>query len=140
MKNATTYLLYYLIFSLFQIGFFLLIVKICFDWKAVDPNLRDLILIAGDIHCGVTSTLTDEESGLQINHYTTSPVTNHVCDFFPPLTGSLNDRYHYNHLPLGKKFRNFLEVDIRFDEENTNIQAKLVPISTDIFKNSEWED
>ena len=63
-----------------------------------------------------------------------------VCDFFPPLTGSLNERFHFNHLPLGKKFRNFLEVDIRFDEECTNIQAKIVPVSTDIFKDHVWED
>ena len=115
-------------------------VEKCFDWKGSDPSLRDLIFVAGDIHCGVTTTLTDEESGLQINHFTTSPITNHVCDFFPPLSGSLNERFHFNHLPLGTKFRNFLEVDIRFDEECTSIQAKLVPISTDIFKNHEWED
>ena len=111
-----------------------------FAWKAVDPDLRDIIFVAGDIHCGVTTTLTDEDSGLQINHYTTSPITNHVCDFFPPLTGSLNERFHFNHLPLGKKFRNFLEVDIHFDEERTNIQAKIVPVSTDIFKDPVWED
>jgi len=116
------------------------LVEMSFAWKAVDPDLRDIIFVAGDIHCGVTTTLTDEDSGLQINHYTTSPITNHVCDFFPPLTGSLNERFHFNHLPLGKKFRNFLEVDIRFDEECTNIQAKIVPVSTDIFKDHVWED
>ena len=114
------------------------LVEICFSWKSGDPDLRDLIFIAGDIHCGVTSVLTDEETGLQINHYTTSPVTNHVCDFFSPLSGAINDRFHFSHLPLGKKFRNFLEVDIRFEDECTNIQAKLVPISNDIFKNPEW--
>ena len=116
------------------------LVEICFNWKAGDPDLRDIIFVAGDIHCGVTTTLTDEESGLQINHFTTSPITNHVCDFFPPLSGSLSDRFHYNHLPLGKKFRNFLEIDIRFDEECTSIQAKLVPVSTDVFKNHVWEE
>ena len=51
-----------------------------------------------------------------------------------------NERFHFNHLPLGKKFRNFLEVDIRFDEEFTNIMAKIVPVSTDIFKDHVWED
>ena len=116
------------------------LVELCFKWKSEDTCLRDLIFVAGDIHCGVTTILTDEETGLQINHYTTSPVTNHVCQFFPPLSGSLNQRFHFNHLPLGKHFRNFLEVDIDFDEECTSIQGKLVPVSTDIFKNHDWNE
>ena len=115
------------------------LMDICFAWKG-DSSQRDLILVAGDIHCGVTSIITDEESGLQINHYTTSPITNHVCDFFPDLNGNLNERYRFSHLPLGNKFRNYLEVDVRLDEECTSIQAKLVPVSNDIFKNQEWEE
>ena len=71
---------------------------------------RDLIFIAGDIHCGVTSVVTDKTTGLQINHFTTSPITNHVCDFFPDLRGDLNERFHFNHLPLGNDFRNYLDV------------------------------
>ena len=31
-------------------------------------------------------------------------------------------------------------MDIRFEEEFTNIQAKIVPVSTDIFKEHVWED
>ncbi len=115
------------------------LVEICFNWKAEADGAKDVILVAGDIHCGVTSCLTDEETGLQINHYTTSPVTNHVCKFFPSLSGSLSERFHFNHLPLGKNFRNYLDVDIRFDEDTTSIQAKLIPISTDIFKNTDWK-
>ena len=111
------------------------LVKICFDWKAKGNGIHDLIFIAGDIHCGVTTILTDEETGLQINHFTTSPVTNHVCDFFPALTGKLSDRFHFKNLPLGKSFRNYLDVEIIIDEDITQIQARLVPISTDVFKN-----
>ena len=58
------------------------LVELCFDWKSQGEGMRDLIFIGGDIHCGVTTVLTDEESGLQINHFTTSPVTNHVCGKF----------------------------------------------------------
>ena len=96
--------------------------------------------VGGDIHCGVTSIVSDEESGLQINCYTTSPITNHVCPFFPDLNGNLSERYRFSHLPLGDKFRNYLEVDIRFDEDDTSIQAKLVPVPSDIFKNPKWEE
>ena len=35
--------------------------------------------MGGDIHCGVTSDIHDEETELSIRHVTTSPVTNHVC-------------------------------------------------------------
>ena len=114
------------------------LVEMCFSWKEQGDGLRDLIMVSGDIHCGVTSILTDQESGLQINHYVTSPITNHVCQFFPPLQGSLNDRFQFSHLPLGKTFRNYLDVDINFEEDCTEIQAKLVPISTDIFKNTKF--
>ena len=36
-------------------------------------------MLGGDIHCGVTSDIHDEETELSIRHVTTSPVTNHVC-------------------------------------------------------------
>ena len=115
------------------------LVEICFQWKSEGDGFKDLIFVAGDIHCGVTSCLTDEKSGLQINHYTTSPVTNHVCKFYPALNGSLNERFHFSHLPMGRTFRNYLDVDIRIEEDQTAIQARLVPISTDIFKNTDWK-
>ena len=35
------------------------LVKICFDWKAKGDGMHDLIFIAGDIHCGVTTILTE---------------------------------------------------------------------------------
>ena len=113
--------------------------EMSFKWKEEGDGIRDIIWVGGDIHTGCTSILTDQESGLQINHYVTSPVTNHVCQFFPKLNGQLNERYHYSHLPLGEMFRNYLDVDIFFDEDSTMIQAKLVPISCDIFKNTEYK-
>ena len=38
-----------------------------------------VVMLGGDIHCGVTSDIHDEDTELSIRHVTTSPVTNHVC-------------------------------------------------------------
>ena len=113
----------------------------CFSWKLAGEEKgigKDVLLIGGDIHCGVTSVIRDNETGLLINHITTSPVTNHVCDFFPSLSGNISDRYNFSHLPLGKQFRNYADVRINVEEEEVFIQARLIPISTDIFKNLTW--
>ena len=37
------------------------LIERCFAWKSEDPCLRDMIFVAGDIHCGVTITLTGKE-------------------------------------------------------------------------------
>ena len=118
------------------------LLDLCFSWKAEGENSgigRDVLLIGGDIHCGVTSVIRDDETGLQINHLTTSPITNHVCKFFPPLAGSISDRYNFSHLPLGTKFRNYADISINIGDDDVFIQAKLIPISTDIFKDNTWE-
>lgn len=73
---------------------------------------RDVILIGGDIHTAATSVIYDQENNLEIRHFTTSPITNHVCKFFPALEGSLNDRYSYKHEPLGEGKRNYLDIDV----------------------------
>ena len=117
------------------------LLDLCFSWKEEGEQNgagRDVLLIGGDIHCGVTSVIRDDETGLQINHLTTSPVTNHVCKFFPPSSGCISERYNFSHLPLGKKFRNYADININIDEDDVIIQAKLVPISTDIFKDNTW--
>ena len=117
------------------------LMDLCFFWKAEGEETgmgRDVLLIGGDIHCGVTSVIRDEETGLQINHLTTSPVTNHVCKFFPPLSGNISGRYSFSHLPLGQQFRNYADISIDIGDDDVNIQAKLVPISTDIFKDKKW--
>ena len=88
------------------------LVELCFDWKSQGEGMRDLIFIGGDIHCGVTTVLTDEESGLQINHFTTSPVTNHVCGKF--------FGFCYRHEVLSKK-KNKLHIKLicyLFSREN----------------------
>ncbi len=41
------------------------LLDLCFAWKA--EGSREVLFIAGDIHCGVTSVVRDEETGLQIN-------------------------------------------------------------------------
>ena len=81
----------------------------------------------------------DEETGLQINHLTASPVTNHVCKFFPPPQGEISDRYNFSHLPLGQKFRNYADVSVTIGEDDVAVHARLVPISTDIFKDTTWQ-
>ena len=117
------------------------LLDLCFSWKAEGEKNgigRDILLIGGDIHCGVTSVIRDDETGLQINHLTTSPITNHVCKFYPPLAGNISARYNFSHLPLGQKFRNYADVTVNIGDDDVFIQAKLVPISTDIFKDNTW--
>ena len=112
-----------------------------FSWKLAGEEKgigKDVILIGGEIHCGVTSVIRDNETGLLINHITTSPVTNHVDDFVPSLSGNISSRYNFSHLPLGKQFRNYADVRINIEEEEVFIQARLIPISTDIFKVDTW--
>ena len=113
----------------------------CFSWKLAGEEKgigKDVIMIGGEIHCGVTSVIRDNETGLLINHITTSPVTNHVDDFVPSLSGNISNRYNFSHLPLGKHFRNYADVRINIEEEEVFIQARLIPISTDIFKIDTW--
>ena len=117
------------------------LLDMCFAWKFKGEELeteREVLLIGGDIHCGVTSIIRDNETGLQISQLTTSPVTNHVCKFFPKPSGEVSERYNYSHLPLGDKFRNYADVMINIADDGVFVQAKLVPISTDIFKDTTW--
>lgn len=118
------------------------LLDLCFNWKAAgeaDSIQREVLLIGGDIHCGVTSVIRDDNTGLQINQLTTSPVTNHVCKFFPPSEGVINERYNFSHLPLGQKFRNYADIQISVFEDQVNVQGQLIPISTDIFKDTTWK-
>ena len=117
------------------------LLDMCFSWILEGENIgvgRDILMLGGDIHCGVTSVIRDNENGLTINHITTSPVTNHVCKYFPPLSGNISKRYGFSHLPLGRQFRNYADIRINIEENEVFIQAKLVPISTDIFKRKTW--
>lgn len=118
------------------------LLDLCFTWKQAserDGVPREILLIGGDIHCGVTSIIRDNETGLQITQLTTSPVTNHVCKFFSKLSGNISERYNYSHLPLGDKFRNYADVHINIADDDVFVHAKLVPVSTDIFKDTTWQ-
>ncbi len=114
------------------------LLDLCFNWKRVGG--REVLLIGGDIHCGVSSAVADSESGLSIQHLTASPVTNHVCKFFPPLEGVISPRYAFTHVPLGKRFRNYADVTVNIvDESRVNVQANLIPVSTDIFAETNFD-
>jgi hypothetical protein len=46
---------------------------------------------------GVESTIKDKKTNSVIHHVTTSPLTNHVCKFFPARTGVIDARFTYEH-------------------------------------------
>jgi hypothetical protein len=125
------------------------LLDLCFSWKVAGQHIRrEVLLLGGDIHCGVTSVVRDEHTGLQIDHLTASPVTNHVCKFFPPNEGRISPRYSFSHLPLGRNVRNYADVSVDVSQTDVFVNAKLVPVPTDIFKEdaawrqaeSEWYD
>ena len=119
------------------------LLDLCFAFKAKseeDDIPREVLLIGGDIHCGVTSIVRDNKTGMQITQLTTSPVTNHVCKFFCALSGNISERYNFSHLPLGDKFRNYADVHINIADDDVFVHAKLVPVSTDIFKDTTWHN
>ena len=109
----------------------------CFDWKQQDEAARDVLLLGGDIHCGVTSDIFDDKTDLTIKHITTSPITNHVTKFFPDRSGRINDRYRYEHTPLGQKDRNYAEIVINF-EHGTEMFVNLTRVPTNMFKITDY--
>jgi hypothetical protein len=96
-----------------------------FDWKNHDKHGRDLVLLGGDIHVGVTSTVKDAKSGVEVIHLTTTPISNHVCAFFPKLQGKVNDRFSYTHEPL-KDCRNYAYIHTKAEGGHAHIDAKLI--------------
>jgi len=113
------------------------LLDLCFDWKSQDEDGREVLLLGGDIHCGVSSVIRDKNTDLTINHLTTSPVTNHVCKFFPDLHGDINDRYSYDHIALGINQRNYAEIAITIKPQ-FSVTAQLKPISTNMYKITDW--
>uniref|UniRef100_A0A7S2GZY5 PhoD-like phosphatase metallophosphatase domain-containing protein n=1 Tax=Octactis speculum TaxID=3111310 RepID=A0A7S2GZY5_9STRA len=102
----------------------------CCNWKAVDPERRDVILLGGDIHTGVESVLKDNKTGVEVKSITASPITNHVCDFYLPLEGQYDDRYSWSHKHL-KGMRNFCKIDAKFDEDGAcTMDVSMVEIPT----------
>lgn len=69
-----------------------------FDWKHAGSGERDALFVAGgtycvwcfvfgniplDIHVGVDSIITDNSTGVKIQQIVATPISNHVCEFFP---------------------------------------------------------
>lgn len=105
------------------------LLDLCFDWKAKTPG-RDVIMVGGDIHVSVDSLINDKSTGQSIRHITTSPITNHVCGFYPDLTGSLSNRYDYQHKPL-PGMRTYCTIDLDFSSGQVRAEVKLVGTPTE---------
>jgi len=99
--------------------------EVAFNWKAAGNGKRELVFIAGDIHVGVESEIFDKQTNLSAKHLTATPITNHVCKFFPKLEGNVNERFSYKHTPVDA--RNYGLVDITFDDSNTpHVNSRLI--------------
>merc|ERR1711988_1741303 len=83
--------------------------------KASKPG-REVILLGGDIHVSVETTITEVSTGIEILQLTTSPITNDVSRFRPALEGVIDDRYKYKHSaePFVKQ-RTFALIDLNFE-------------------------
>ena len=108
----------------------------CFAWKSEDSG-REVLMLGRDIHCGVTSDIRDRETELTIQHLTTSPITNHVCRYFPELEGEISERYSYSHLPLGETDRNYADISIDLEYE-TDVTARLRRVKTNMFSITDY--
>jgi len=113
------------------------ILDLSFGFKREDEDNREVLLLGGDIHCGVTSVIRDNETDLTINHLTTSPITNHVTKFFPERHGEINDRYSYDHIALGRNQRNYAEISITL-KPTFSVTAQLKAISTNMYRVTDW--
>jgi len=100
------------------------LLDLCFSWKAAEAG-REVVLLAGDIHVGVDSTIYDSATGESIRHVTTSPITNAVSPFFPPREGQLNERYTYKHTVLDG-LHNYCALDIVLLPDGRTVQADVV--------------
>mmetsp|Transcript_44594 Transcript_44594/g.129706 ORF Transcript_44594/g.129706 Transcript_44594/m.129706 type:complete len:500 (-) Transcript_44594:88-1587(-) len=95
-----------------------------FAWKAAVPG-REVLLLGGDIHVGVESTVTDSQTGLTIRQLTAGPITNAVSQFHCALEGRLNDRYTYQHTPKDKE-RNFGSIELDFRGDSVVMEARVI--------------
>ena len=95
------------------------------DWKAAGNGSRDVVLVGGDIHVGHTTVLHDNKNDIDIHQVTTSPVTNHVCGFFPKLENDLSERYSYVHKVLEHE-KNYGYFEIESNSDSGSIVSTLV--------------
>mmetsp|Transcript_14917 Transcript_14917/g.29275 ORF Transcript_14917/g.29275 Transcript_14917/m.29275 type:complete len:501 (+) Transcript_14917:27-1529(+) len=101
---------------------------LCFDWKAAKPG-REVVLIGGDIHTGLIHELTCSKTKSTIKSITASPITNHVCGYFPPLEGKYNQRYSFKAQHF-KDMRNYAVIEASFDAKNNcklDVKMELIP-------------
>jgi len=95
-----------------------------FDWKAADKK-REIVFLGGDIHVGVESEIKDAKTGLTAKQLTATPITNHVCKFFPKTEGKVNDRFSFTHKAVDR--RNYGLVDVTIDDSGAaHVESKLV--------------
>lgn len=103
---------------------------LCFDWKAGAEG-REVVLLGGDIHTGVTTELKCSKTNSTIKSITASPITNHVCDYFCQKEGAFNDRYNWSHTHHAG-MRNFCKIKAKFDDgkcTSFDIDMELIPAS-----------
>lgn len=100
----------------------------CFEWKAAVPG-RELLMLTGDIHVGVDSTITDTSTGHQIRHLTTSPITNEVKAFFTSREGCVSERYSYVSKPV-EDHRNFGVINLECESGIAKAEVELVCVPT----------
>jgi phosphodiesterase/alkaline phosphatase D-like protein len=101
------------------------LLEMAFDWKAAGNGKRELVFIGGDIHVGVESEIFDNQTKLSAKHLTATPITNHVCKFFPKLEGKVDERFSYKHTPVN--VRNYGLVDITFADDGTpHVNSRLI--------------
>ena len=99
------------------------LLDLCFTWKAASAG-REVLLLAGDIHVGVDSLITDATTGLTIRHITTSSITNAISKFFNPLEGALSERYSYTHKVLDG-LHNYADLDLKLMPDGATVEAKV---------------
>jgi hypothetical protein len=96
-----------------------------FNWKAAGAGKKEVVFIGGDIHVGVESEILDKQNNISVKHLTATPISNHVCKFFPKLEGNVNERFSYKHTPVNA--RNYGLVDITFDDDGTpHVNSRLI--------------
>mmetsp|Transcript_39474 Transcript_39474/g.64692 ORF Transcript_39474/g.64692 Transcript_39474/m.64692 type:complete len:298 (+) Transcript_39474:2-895(+) len=108
-----------------------------FAWQAAQEG-RKCILVGGDVHTGIESVIRDAETGLEIPHLTTSPITNHVAGYFNKNTGQIGERFSWEHNWLGREWRNWAEINVDLEDGRVEVEAKLVKVSTDEYAEMDW--
>eukprot|EP00930_Biecheleria_cincta_P095845 TRINITY_DN87745_c0_g1_i1.p1 TRINITY_DN87745_c0_g1~~TRINITY_DN87745_c0_g1_i1.p1 ORF type:complete len:281 (-),score=39.77 TRINITY_DN87745_c0_g1_i1:346-1188(-) len=123
------------------------VLDLCFSWKSAVPG-REVLMLTGDIHVSVDSTISDSKTGQTIRHIVTSPITNEVSGFHPQLVGKLSDRYSYVHKPLAGQ-RTFCRISLDLSEAKVVADVDLVcipgegkeaePATTTSFKENKYD-